>query len=65
MIKNRTANTFFTINQVASLLHVSRQTINSYMKKGYLNYLKIGYTVRFTDRDLVNFAEKFRAATPS
>ncbi|MBP7497351.1 MAG: helix-turn-helix domain-containing protein [Bacteroidales bacterium] len=48
----------FTINEVAKLLKVTRQTIDSYMKKGLLKPLRIGSAIRFHKKDIDNFMKQ-------
>jgi excisionase family DNA binding protein len=42
-----------TKKQAAELLHITTRTVEDWMKRGLLPYLKIGRTVRFKEDDLM------------
>src|ERR1022692_1631850 len=42
-----------TKNQAAELLNITTRTVDEWMKRGLLPYLKIGRTVRFKEDDLM------------
>ncbi len=43
---------YLTKQQVAELLHVSPRSIDNYMRRGLLVFLKLGRTVRFRLEDI-------------
>jgi excisionase family DNA binding protein len=44
--------TFYTLNEVADALKLTRRTLYTYIKQGKLNALKIGKYWRVSDADL-------------
>jgi excisionase family DNA binding protein len=44
--------TYLDKKQAANLLQVSERTLNSWMQRGLVSYLRIGRTIRFRKSDL-------------
>lgn len=54
---------FYTLKDVAEMLHVSMTTIYRYVKEGRLTPAKIGNSYRVTEADLQEFVDRGKAAT--
>ena len=39
--------------ELAHKLHVSKRTVDSYMKRGWLTYIRLGKTIRFRWSDVI------------
>ena len=55
--------TYFTVDEIAERLKVSRMTVYRWIKAGQLGAYKIGGEFRITERDIERFLEarRFRA----
>jgi excisionase family DNA binding protein len=56
---------FLTKAQVAELFQIELRTLDSWMHKGFLPYLKIGRTVRFTMTDIEAHIQQHRKTGPT
>lgn len=48
---------YYTVEEIATLLHIHPKTIQRYIREGKLNATKIGKSWRVTGHDLSSFAE--------
>lgn len=49
-----------TPKEVCDYLHLSRATLQRYMKAGEISYIKMGWAVRFYEADIVKFLDSKR-----
>jgi excisionase family DNA binding protein len=46
---------FLTIDEVCSWLKISRKTLERYRKEDGLKYVKVGKSIRFTKKDVLDW----------
>lgn len=50
----------YTINEVASILRVTRRTVCNLLSKGKIRHAKIGNRVRISEPDFMDYLERNR-----
>lgn len=60
MKKNNNHSDYLTSDQVAQMFGVSERTIRTWRRNGYIPFIKLGKTVRFTKSDIDNALNRYK-----